>query len=408
MEWGIINKENFKEIKDIPVKRWDPLSTVTIGTNEFGLHKKLVRHYGHYSYLSPIRAKRPKGFKKFEEIIESNDCSEELLKKSKDVFMAVTEGKPVYDNNGKRLGDGYTIIITEDGKKRDNPFLDKPHKIDKIPDSCKAVTLINRFPSMARIIDQDIKSSINKKLPPKTKLAIGINLVSISRHFYPSLCFNLIPQDVLAGIFLTMKESILYCILEAIEKDYYDIPVSPFFNIGTKVGGSQPRIHSQTYIDLNGDGHGSRLEGYLKAFKEMGDNCHLCKTSHGNDARVVLKSNYWTFYSTGSPIRNYHLRFHPNEHIRRFTQLNINQINDLAHSLKSLFKALDDLSIERNRNILFNCCPFGYSANFHFFGDIIPHEVIGGAEMADDMRVARKLPEDTADEIRQEILSQDK
>ncbi len=408
MEWGIINKENFKEIKDIPVKRWDPLSTVTIGTNEFGLHKKLVRYYGHYSYLSPIRAKRPKGFKKFEEIIESNDCSEDLLKKSKDVFMAVTEGKPVYDNNGKRLGDGYTIIITEDEKKRDNPFLDKPHKIDKIPDSSKAITLINRFPSMARIIDQDIKSSINKELPPKTKLAIGINLVSISRHFYPSLCFNLIPQDVLAGIFLTMKESILYCILEAIEKDYYDIPVSSFFNIGTKVGGSQPRIHSQTYIDLNGDGHGSRLEGYLKAFKEMGDNCHLCKTSHGNDARVVLKSNYWTFYLTGSPIRNYHLRFHPNEHIRRFTQLNINQINDLAHSLKSLFKALDDLSIERNRNILFNSCPFGYNADFHFFGDIIPHEVIGGAEMADDMRVARKLPEDAADEIRNAIFSQDK
>ncbi len=405
MEWGIINKENFKAIKDVPIKRWDPLSTVTIGTDEFGLHKKLVRYYGHYSYLSPIRAKRPKDFKKFEEIIEGNECSEELLKKSKDVFMAVTEGKPVYDNNGKSLGDGYTIIITEDGKKRDNPFLDKPHIIDKIPDSCKAITLINRFPSMARIIDQDIKSSINKKLPPNSKLAIGINLVSISRNFYPSLCFNLIPQDVLAGIFLTMKESILYCILEAIEKDYYDIPISPFFNIGTKVGGSQPRIHSQTYIDLNGDGHGSRIEGYLKAFQEMGDNCHLCKTSHGNDARVVLKSTYWTFYLTGSPIRNYHLRFHPNEHIRRFTQLNINQINDLAHSLKSLFNALDDLLIERNRNILFNCCPYGYDADFHMFGDIIPHEIIGGAEMADDMRVARRLPEDSATEIRKAISS---
>jgi hypothetical protein len=37
------------------------------------------------------------------------------------------------------------------------------------------------------------------------------------------------------------------------------------------------------------------------------------------------------------------------------------------------------------------------------FGDIIPHEIIGGAEMADDMRVARKLPEDAAREIKEFI-----
>jgi len=46
---------------------------------------------------------------------------------------------------------------------------------------------------------------------------------------------------------------------------------------------------------------------------------------------------------------------------------------------------------------------YGYDAEFHMFGDIIPNEIIGGAEMADDMRVARKLPEDTAAEIRKAI-----
>ena len=112
---------------------------------------------------------------------------------------------------------------------------------------------------------------------------------------------------------------------------------------------------------------------------------------------------FWTFFATGSPIRNYHLRFHPKEHLRRFTQLKINQIQDLAKALKLIFFALDTLEINRNRNILFNCCPYGYDANFHIFGDIIPHEIIGGAEMADDMRVARKLPEDVANEIRNVI-----
>ncbi|MEJ2293852.1 MAG: hypothetical protein P8Y23_03715 [Candidatus Lokiarchaeota archaeon] len=37
------------------------------------------------------------------------------------------------------------------------------------------------------------------------------------------------------------------------------------------------------------------------------------------------------------------------------------------------------------------------------FGDIIPHEIIGGAEMADDMRVARKLPHIAALEIRNSL-----
>ena len=63
MEWGIINKENFTSARDVPIKRWDPLSTISITSNEFGLHKQQKRYYGHYSYLSPIRGKRPKGAK---------------------------------------------------------------------------------------------------------------------------------------------------------------------------------------------------------------------------------------------------------------------------------------------------------------------------------------------------------
>lgn len=405
MEWGIINKENFKSIQEVPIKRWDPLSTIQIGEDEFGLHKKLTRYYGRYSYLSPIRGQRPMHFKDFDIEGDLHECSKKMMKEVKDVFMGITEGKALYDDEGNLIGDGNTIITTEDEKRRDAPFSDKPHRIERVPDDCKAMTLINRYPSMARIIDPDIKLSIEKELPPKSLLSMGINLVSISRHFYPSFCFELIPENVLAGIFLSMKEAILYCILESIERDYYDIPINIFFNIGTKVGGSQPRIHGQVYIDLNGDGHGVRLEGYLRAFKEMGDHCRLCETTHGERERMVMETKYWTFYATGSPVRNYHLRFHPKEHIRRFDQLKSNQIQDLAKSLKIIFKALDDLGVEKNRNVLFNCCPYGYDANFHMFAEIIPFETIGGAEMADDMRVARKLPEDAAREIRNAISS---
>ena len=403
MEWGIISKENFKDIYEVPIKRWDPLSTISITTDEFGLHKKLKRYYGHYSYLSPIRGKRPQGYNAIQEASKSPDINKERLKSFNDVFTAITEGEPIYDENGYQIGDGYSMIITQDEERREHPFSNTPHKVKRIPKSCKALTLINRYPSMARVIDPEILNYIQERLPSHLKLAKGINLLTISRDFYPSTNFQLIPESILGGIFLSMKEAILYCILEAIESDYYDIPVNPFFNIGTKVGGSQPRIHSQIYIDLNGDGHGSRLELFLRAFKEMGENCHLCETSHGNSDRVITTTQYWTFYTTGSPVRNYHIRFHPNEHIRRFTQLKENQIKDLAKTLRKIFLALDNIGIDSNRNILFNCCPYGYDADFHMFGDIIPHEVIGGAEMADDMRVARKLPHIAASEIRNSL-----
>lgn len=405
MEWGIINKENFKgkTSYDVPIKRWDPLSTVNIKSDGFGLREGHKRHYGHFAYISPIRSARPKGFKTNEEEKQFYDCSRRIALNYKDVFTSVTEGKPIYDDWGKQLGDGFTMIVTEGDKRRENPFLEMPYQNQRISDDCKALTLINRYPSMARVIDPEIEKSITDKLPSHLKLSRGINLVTISRNFYPSLCFNLIPEDILANIFLSMKAAILYCVEEAISRDFYDIPISPFFNIGLKVGGSQPRIHSQVYIDLNMDGHGSRLEGYLEAFKEMGDNCHLCQTSHGESDRVIIKTKFWTFYTTGSPVRNYHIRFHPNEHLRRFSQLKVNQINDLAKTLKVIFQGLDDISIDKNRNILFNCCPFHYDDNFHLFGDIIPHEIIGGAEMADDMRVARKLPHIAANEIKKSI-----
>jgi diadenosine tetraphosphate (Ap4A) HIT family hydrolase len=403
MEWGIISESNFKDIYEVPIKRWDPLSTVKITSKDFGLREERARFYGHYSYISPIRGQRPKGFKTIEDEKEFEDCSKKILTKYRDVFSSVIEGRQVYDQWGMPIGDGNTIIITQDEMRRDSPFSEIVHPIEKIPEASKSLTLINRYPSMARIVNQEVEKYILDNLPAHLKLSKGINLVTVSRHFYPSLCFNLIPEDVLAGIFLSMKAAIIYCIEEAINRDYYDIPVVPFFNIGRKVGGSQPRIHSQTYIDLNMDGHGSRLEGYLEAFKEMGDGCHLCQTTHGNTDRIILNTEFWTFFTTGSPVRNYHIRFHPIEHIRRFSQLKVNQIEDLAHSLKIIFQALDDIGIDNNRNILFNCCPYGYDANFHLFADIIPHETIGGLEMAEDMRVARKLPHIAAEEIRKSL-----
>ncbi len=188
MEWGIISTKNFagKTTYDVPIKRWDPLSTVTIRTKDFGLRKEKIKFYGHYAYISPVRGQRPKGFTTIEEKRQFYDCSKKSALKHKDIFTSITEGRVIHDDWGKQLGDGFTIIITKDEKREDNPFLEMPHPAQRIPNGCKALTLINRYPSMARIVDPEIEKVITDKLPLHLKLSRGINLVTISRDFYPS------------------------------------------------------------------------------------------------------------------------------------------------------------------------------------------------------------------------------
>ena len=133
MEWGIITKEEFKTTYELPIKRWDPLSLRTIRTKEFGLREERIRYYGHYAYLSPIRSKRPIGYIPKEKRRDINTIPIKEFKENIDVFTAVIEGKQIFNDTGALLGDGFTIIITEDEKKRDKPFSDTPHRIKKIP-----------------------------------------------------------------------------------------------------------------------------------------------------------------------------------------------------------------------------------------------------------------------------------
>src|SRR5271157_5501959 len=56
MHWGIISHFNFSNLRNVPVKRWDPLSSMAL---EFSTMKQ----YGHYTYISPVRAERVDQYK---------------------------------------------------------------------------------------------------------------------------------------------------------------------------------------------------------------------------------------------------------------------------------------------------------------------------------------------------------
>ncbi len=403
MNYGIINKYNFtsEKVVNVPIKRWDPL-----GFN-YGLNEKYPQYtycYGHYTYISTIRASRPMEYKadgaKKGEPIEKKSEDPEWETYPIDIIEPMVRGKSYF---GEEYLPAYAIIISDDSKTIDNPFSDQPKIYPNLSGS--AITMINRYPAMVRIIDPEVLPGLSQAIPqhdPNATIAYGVCLLTFPRKYYTSI--QSIPTEEFKCMFVSMIAAINATIEYASRQlKIRAIPISPFINVGRMAGGSLKRIHIQVYMDLDQDGHGTRTETLLKSFEWMGEKklCHLCKSTHRN--RIILENDDWVIFATGSPIRNYHLRFATKQHIRSITELNEKQLKALASILKITFAAMDELNIDPNRNIIWNTRPFGYETDFHIFGDILPFEFVGGAEMADDMRVVRLSPFDAAKNLQRVI-----
>jgi len=391
--WGIINKYNFDgDFKKLPIKRWDPLFSVQFFSKNNSIPYKNV---GNYSYISTIRKDRPHEFRS--KIYNFEKCI--------DVFKPIIDGRNYYDEDGHLISDGYAIVLTDGTKKVDDVFSSTP-RLRKIEN--KVCTIINRYPAMARIIDEEIIQKVNKSnfLDEYSKIAVGINLVSLVSDFYDEIVD--IPINIFAELIESMSVAIKLSVNSAIERNIKFIPVSPFINHGKMVGGSLDRIHAQVYIDLNEDGFGHRIEILLESFaKKNKDKCFLCNFDPKD--RLIYENSNWILFAAGSPIRNYHLRFVPKEHYSSLTDITKKEVFiDLADIVIKSFKALDRLHINRSRNIIFNIKPYGYmELNYHLFGDIIPFEFIGGAEMSDSMRVCKISPIEFAKTMRNIIKEKD-
>jgi len=380
MHWGIVSRFNFSDDKAryVPRKRWDPLSAAEIRLvdEKTGKVVAIGKWKGHFSYVSPVRSYRP------------GESRESIVK---DAFKDILEGKD------------YAIPVTLNDQPLDSPFSVEPILCDTLK-NYTAVTIINRFPAMVRHIDPEIKERVERMVEDRyTKIALGINLVTFPTGYYETL--SDVPVEVLAAMLSSMKKAIQFSVEESFRRGFRLIPVYPFFNIGRLAGGSQPRLHSQVYFDLNEDGHGAFMESILQAFEEMRkeNDCHLCTSRH--DGRMFYENSTWIAWATSSPRRNYHVRLAPKRHVARFTDLTSDEIRGLAETLKLVSIAMDKVGIARDRNVLFYSLPFGYSSYFHLFVDVIPFESIGGIEMLDSVRVARVVPEEAASQLREALSS---
>lgn len=408
MNYGIINKYNYSpdKVGNTPIKRWDPLG-FNYGSNE--RYPQYTYCYGHYSYISTIRAARPmehkdQGKKTIENDIRTSE-DPEWDSYPIDIIEPMVRGKSYF--GATDYLPAYAIIISDNDKIVDNSFSDQPKIYRNLSGS--AVTMINRYPAMVRIIDPEVLPSLSQAIPnydPNATIAYGVCMLTFPRKYYTSI--QSIPTDELKSMFLSMIAAIKATTEYATEElKIRAIPISPFINVGKMAGGSLKRIHIQTYMDLDQDGHGTRTEILLKSFEWMSEKkaCHLCNSTHRN--RIILENDEWVMFATGSPIRNYHLRFAPKKHVQSITELKESELKSLAEILRITFAAMDELNIDPNRNIIWNTRPYGYETEFHIFGDILPFEFVGGAEMADDMRVVRMSPFIAAQNLKKAIAEKD-
>lgn len=350
MHWGIINKYNFSEdkISLIPRKVFDKI-LYSSGS-------------GHFSYISPVRGFRPKAISLKGKV-------------SKDVFKQIISGED------------YAIFISIDENVFDNVFSVKPLLLN-ISDK-RIATIINRFPSMVRVVDEDVLD----KIKHIKNIAWGINLVSFPVKYFETL--SEIDVNTLTYLIYSMNISIKRVLESAFKRGFNNYVIYPFFNIGYLAGGSQPRIHSQVYVDLTGYGLGMRFRNLIKKFE---DNCPLCSIS---EEEIGYKYDDWIIWVNNAPRRNYEIRIVYREHLDSFIKLKINSIRSLSKILINISRILDKLGVYNDRNILFYTKPLIESVKgFHIFVEILPFEVIGGVELLDSCRVIRVDPRILVENIR--------
>ncbi|MEM0231141.1 MAG: hypothetical protein QXT20_02995 [Candidatus Woesearchaeota archaeon] len=420
--WGIINTENFKRelikeygqdnpdgaealnnfsleeiikrmeeeacpalervLRKIPKKRWD----LTLSKNirlEVNGNKILLndKYDGRFALISAVRGLRP---------VEYSEKKEEP-KPEQDIFARII------------TGEDYAITIAKDEKEAEHPFSKSPKKEELT--KYKAVTIINRFPAYARIIDQTLEGYINMKIGGKhTKISKGINLVTIPIAYYERI-EEASPEE-LGAMLSSMKTAISYVRSAAEAVGIRYIPTYPFFNIGKNVGGSLKRLHAQAYIDLNQDGHGSTMEDILKAFEEQQKEgrCKFCIPSEWQKREFLIYENeFCSAYATRAPIRNFDTKIIPKRHVEDITMLSREELNSIGEALIRISKALNKIGAHPDRNILIYQRPFNYESFFHMFIQVLPFENVGGMEMMDEARVVRVDPADFAEKMREII-----
>lgn len=342
MHWGVISRFNYRGDKPLPVKKWDMLLE-------------------HFAYISSVRGERPRGADPLEEVVKGAD---------------------------------YAIVVADSSGLADSPFSVEPKAREL---KGEAFAIVNRYPPMARVVDEELLPKIEERLKG-SRLALGICLVAFTRR-YAERVEACSPSELLKLLEVTAR-GLEACWSSAKAKGFSSAPAYVFFNLGERAGGSVRRLHTQVYVDLTQDGYGRALKSVLQAFS---GSCPLCEEEH--EERLVYSGKHTMLWASRAPRRNLHLRFTVKRHVEDLTKLSGSELRELAELLVKAAKALAAAIGHVEGNIVFYQRPMGHAGSFHFFGEILPYESIGGFELLEHARICRVAPEEAAGRLRRAVQS---
>jgi len=367
-KFGVLDQSN------CPTHELIPRKVFRFPYNGFGGHLA-----GQLTYVNKIRAMRPNAgnVHQFLSLIESRDSTNvfEAIAKGFSPEILIAKGEVVETENLTTIEPSYQSL-----------------------EDVLAATVINPFPGGFRCCDESVQKLMDEhSLINPDSYNHMISLISFVTRFpdlnkgFQQLAYT--PVSHVSALLSTMKESIKESVKQLKSWGIKYINVMPVMNLGGYAGATQDGLHCHVHMDLTETGHDVKYDGFLRSAQDFDQSI--------TDELRVCQNNAWSLYVVNAPERNYQLTIRPLSNAQQFQDLTKSELNGLARMLKLTDLALCEAGIAKHRNIAFRPLYEGYDCeNFKFFVDIFPFELVGGLEIAGNMRIAKVNPYDAVEELR--------
>ena len=303
------------------------------------------------------------------------------------------------------------IVISKDLSITQDPFSQNAHCENLL--SKKALTAINLFPPVVRIVRKSSDSNKSNTSPP-----MGLSLVHLFTNHY-SLPEE-VPDNEWLTFFLNYRMTVNACLNHKKISSYKQSVIQTFFNIGERSGASIPHLHGQTVLFWNQQGGGTKSDTYRKSSYSTPNGCTKCQLwldermssvaqSLNLQERLIIKNAHWMAFLAYAPEKDAQIRILPKRHISAFWDLNDEELTDLVPVLIKSNQMLTNFintqggkyQLIKDRNIIIRQFEQDIDNQFHMFIDILPVQQLGGAETIDNQKFSCIFPETIAKIMRE-------
>lgn len=268
-----------------------------------------------------------------------------IPQKAPDVFKAILEGDEKT---------GHAVVIAYDQENEmpiDNLLTENIHVRKLNNAKARAVSIINRFPSYVRLMDNELTSLLERIgfMSPQEggrkeaflkSIPFGFNMVTFPFEYHETL--STAPVYTIYSTIKAAQEGLKIGLKSSPNKFS-----TAFFNLEPLAGGTIPRIHMQTYLRTKT--HPLETNDYVyegkTSMRDFGDR-EVIKLEQNNRS--------WTAYAPSIKKGRYDIRLElKNQREKKFEELSDIELWDLSEHLACNSIILDQFLNIKERNIAF-------------------------------------------------------